>query len=193
LRLRATTSIVLASLIMVGTTSCNFISPQTTTEIYEASDGTNFSVGEVKARNALIVSEDGEHGSLLVTFVNDSGEQQELTVQFDTVDAGGGTARETRSVSLDRGMTIFDGGDNETFTMENLDDATPGGLYPVYFQYGDAEGIEVQVPVLGTALQEYSTLAPPPPSTPENPPTPDATPEGAPANTPVPTETTEAE
>jgi hypothetical protein len=185
LRLRATTSIVLASLIMVGTTSCNFISPQTTTEIYEASDGTNFSVGEIKARNALIVSEDGEHGSLLVTFVNDSGEQQDVTVQYDTAPAGGDSERETRTVSLGRGMTIFDSGENETFVMENLDDATPGGLYPVYFQYGDAEGIEVQVPVLGTELQEYSTLAPSPTSTPENTPTPDATPE--------PTSTPEAE
>jgi hypothetical protein len=189
LRLRATTSIVLASLIMVGTTSCNFISPQTTTEIYEASDGTNFSVGDVKARNAMIVSEDGEHGSLLVTFINDSGELQDLTVQYDTVGADGATARETRSVSLDRGMTVFDGGDNETFVMENLDDATPGGLYPVYFQYGDAEGIEVQVPVLGTELQEYSTLAPTPTST--STPAPTSTPEST--ETPEPTETPEAE
>jgi hypothetical protein len=181
LRLRATASIVLASLIMVGTTSCNFISPQTTTEIYEASDGTNFSFGEVKARNALIVSEDGEHGSLLVTFVNDSGEQQDVTVQYDTVAADGSTARETATVTVDRGVTIFDSGENETFVMENLDNATLGGLYPVYFQYGDTEGIEVQVPVLGTQLQEYSTLAPTPTSTPENTPTPESSPESTPA------------
>lgn len=187
MRLRATASIVLASLIMVGTTSCNFISPQTTTEIYEASDGTNFSFGDIKARNALIVSEDGEHGSLLVTFVNDSGEQQDVTVQYETAASG----RQTRTISLDRGMTIFDSGDNETFVMEDLDDAQLGGLYPVYFQYGDTEGIEVQVPVLGTELQEYSTLAPTPTSTPENTPTPDATP-GA-TSTPEPTATPEAE
>jgi hypothetical protein len=189
LRLRATASIVLASLIMVGTTSCNFISPQTTTEIYEASDGTNFSVGDIKARNALIVSEDGEHGSLLVTFINDSGEQQDVTVQYDTVSPGGSAERETSSITLGRGATIFDSGDNQTFVMENLDDATPGGLYPVYFQYGDAEGIEVQVPVLGTQLQEYSTLAPTPTSTPENTPTPTSTPE----STPTPESTTDAE
>lgn len=192
MRLRATASIVLASLIMVGTTSCNFISPQTTTEIYEASDGTNFSVGEIKARNALIVSEDGEHGSLLVTFINDSGEQQDVTVQYDTVGAGGGTARETRTITLDRGATVFDAGENETFVMENLDEAVPGSLYPVYFQYGDAEGIEAQVPVLGTELQEYSTLAPTPTSTPENTPNPTGTP-GTPESTPTPETTTDAE
>jgi hypothetical protein len=186
LRLRATASIVLASLIVVGTTSCNFISPQTTTEIYEASDGTNFSVGDIKARNALIVSEDGEHGSLLVTFVNDSGEQQDVTVQYDTT-----AGRETSTITVARGATIFDSGENQTFVMENLDDATPGSLYPVYFQYGDAEGIEVQVPVLGTELQEYSTLVPTPTSTPENTPTPDATPE--PGATPEPTSTPDAE
>jgi hypothetical protein len=177
LRLRATASVVLASLIMVGTTSCNFISPQTTTEIYEASDGTNFSVGEIKARNALIVSEDGEHGSLLVTFINNSGEQQDLSVQYDTVDAGGATTRETNTITVGRGATVFDSGDNETFVMENLDEATPGSLYPVYFQYGSAEGIEVQVPVLGTDLQEYRTLVPTPSSTPESTPTPSGTPE----------------
>jgi hypothetical protein len=184
LRLRATASIVLASLIMVGTTSCNFVSPQTTTEIYEASDGINFSVGEIKARNALIVSEDGEHGSLLVTFVNDSGEQQDVTVQYDAVSADGSTARETRTIALDQGVTIFDSGDNESFVMENLDEAVLGGMYPVYFQYGDAEGIEAQVPVLGTQLQEYSTLAPTPTSTPENTPEPESTPETTPESTP---------
>ncbi|MFD3447003.1 hypothetical protein ACFDTO_20590 [Microbacteriaceae bacterium 4G12] len=168
---------------MVGTTSCNFVSPQTTTEIYEASDGTNFSVGDIKARNALIVSEDGEHGSLLVTFINDSGEEQDVTVQYDTV-AGGSTERQTSTVTLDRGLTIFDSGENETFVMENLDDAMPGGLYPVYFQYGDAEGIEVQVPILGTELQEYSTLAPTPTSTPENTPTPSEGTESTPESTP---------
>ena len=192
MKLRATASIVLASLIMVGTTSCNFVSPQTTTEIYEASDGVNFSIGDIKARNALIISEDGEHGSLLVTFINDSGEEQEVSVQYDTV-TDGSVSRQTSTVSLDRGMTIFDSGDNETFVMENLDDAQLGGLYPVYFQYGDAEGLEGQAPLLGTELQEYSTLAPTPTSTPENTPTPEATPQNAPESTPTPESTTEAE
>jgi hypothetical protein len=39
-------------------------------------------------------------------------------------------------------------------------DAEVGGLLPLYFQYGDAEGVEKLVPVLDSSLPEYADLAP---------------------------------
>ena len=40
-------------------------------------------------------------------------------------------------------------------------DALPGSLYPVYFQYGDATGVKLQVPVLDGGLPDYKSLVPP--------------------------------
>ncbi|WP_150307978.1 hypothetical protein [Planctomonas psychrotolerans] len=156
--MRAATSIVLATLILGGTTGCNFISPQTTNEFYHPAEGYNFEFGDVLARNVTLLSEEGERASLIATFVNRSDESQNVIVQYD---ASGG--RITQEIAIAEGITIYDGSDeSRTIVLEDIDDARPGSLFPLYMQYGDVEGIEARVPVFDDTFEHYEGLLPSP-------------------------------
>jgi len=127
---------------------------QATTEHYDASDGVSANVGDLDLRNVLVVSEDGADGNLVMTVVNTGEDDATLGVQFGE---GGGDVIE---VEVEAGQTLVLGSDeDEPVLLEGID-AEVGGLLPMYFQYGDAEGVEKQVPVLDARLPEYADLAP---------------------------------
>jgi hypothetical protein len=57
-------------------------------------------------------------------------------------------------------------GENGQLFLPGID-TPPGGLLPVYFQYGDEQGRQVRVPVLDGALYpDYADLLPTPTPTP---------------------------
>ena len=133
---------------------------QATTEHYDASDGVSANVGDLDLRNILVVSDDGETGNLIMTIVNNGTDDVRLGVQFGE---GGG---ETQQIEVESGSTVTFGVDDaegmdvvEPVLLEGMN-AEVGGLLPMYFQYGDAEGVEKQVPVLDSRLPEYADLAP---------------------------------
>ncbi len=108
----------------------------------------------------LVVSEDGDDGALVMTVVNNGDDDVELGVQFGE---GGG---DVQTIDVDSGSTVAFGVDDsegidvlDPLLLEGID-TQPGGLLTMYFQYGDAEGIEKQVPVLDARLAEYADLAP---------------------------------
>jgi len=127
---------------------------QATTEHYDASDGVSANVGDLDLRNVLVVSEDGVDGNLVMTVVNTGEDDATLGVQFGE---GGSDVVE---VEVGAGQTLVLGSDEEDPVLLEGIDAEVGGLLPMYFQYGDAEGVEKQVPVLDARLPEYADLAP---------------------------------
>ena len=127
---------------------------QATTEHYDASDGVSVDVGDLDLRNILIVSEDGVDGNLVMTVVNRGESDATLGVQFG---AGGG---EVIEVEVEAGQTLVLGSEeDEPILLEGIDTEV-GALLPMYFQYGDAEGVEKEVPILDARLPEYADLAP---------------------------------
>ena len=127
---------------------------QATTEHYDASDGVSANVGDLDLRNVLVVSEDGADGNLVMTVVNTGDDDATLGVQFGE---GGGDVIE---VEVEAGQTLVLGSDEEEPVLLEGIDAEVGGLLPMYFQYGDVEGVEKLVPVLDARLPEYADLAP---------------------------------
>lgn len=187
MRARFAASVLTAALVVVGTAGCAFITPQVTAEIKQATDGVNATVGQIDVRNATLISESGELASLLVSFVNNSDETQSVTIQYEDEATGERVSQEV-DVEGDGVITSFGGSDSDQILLENV--SVPGSLFPVYFQYGDAEGTQLMVPVLNTSLPEYEGLAPTPTPTPTptlSVPTPTVTPTPA----PTPTGTTE--
>ena len=70
------------------------------------------------------------------------------------------TRRRDTDVDVEAGQTLVLGSeDDEPVLLEGLD-AEVGGLAVLFFQAGDAEGLEKQVPVLDARLPEYADLAP---------------------------------
>ncbi|GAB3125013.1 DNA modification methylase [Glaciibacter psychrotolerans] len=186
MRARIVASVVVAAGILLGTSGCNLFAPQATTNIYDASDGVSGNVGDLAIRNAVLISDNGELGNLLVTVVNSGKTEQTLTVQFS---AGG--KKVTQQVDVPANSTTSFGDTGQPGIVLEGFDAIPGALLPLFFQYGEQTGIELLVPVLTTSLPEYSSFSP----TPSPKPTADIIPiepNGAPLPTgnPIPTETT---
>jgi hypothetical protein len=130
------------------------ITYQATTEHYDASDGVSMNVGDLALRNVLVVSEDGDEGTLVMTVVNTGEDDAKLGVQ---VGRGGSDVVE---IDVDAGQTVVLGSEDEDEVVLEGMDAEVGGLVTLFFQYGDAEGVETQVPVLDARLSEYAHLAP---------------------------------
>ena len=170
MRARTMATVVVAAGILLGTSGCNLFAPQATTIQYDASDGVSGDLGKLAIRNALLITEDGEHANLVVHVVNSSADPIDLLVQYE-----GAGQKVTTTVTVDANATTeFGVGDGPRVDVE-----TPivnaGSLLPVFFQYGDLTGIELLVPVLDGTLPQYSTLVPT--ETPTAEPAPAATPE----------------
>ena len=179
MRARVVASAGLAVLMAIVLAGCNFITTQATLKPYDPSDGVSATIGDVSILNALVLSEDGVNGNLVFTALNTSGDPVDLTVQYDS---SGEKADVALKVEAD-GTTDF-GGFNDSAQVFLTDmDATPGGLIPVYFQYGDEPGKQLMVPVLDGSLEQYSPFLP---QTPTPTPTVTETPTPAPTETPAP-------
>lgn len=185
MRARIAASVVLAAGILLGTSACNLFAPQATTIHYDASDGVSGNVGDLAIRNAIVISDNGELGNLLVTVVNSGVTSQNLEIQFESK---GKKVSQEVEIPANSTIPIGDKG-YPSVQLENID-TIPGALLPVFFQYGEETGVELLVPVLTNQLPQYSTFTPTPtPSATQLPavePTAEATAEPTPTATPVP-------
>ncbi|MBN9605181.1 MAG: hypothetical protein J0G30_01040 [Actinomycetales bacterium] len=159
----------------------SFLVPHGTAVGYEPGDGVSATVGGVDVEGIVVITEDGELGNLLLTAVNNSGDNVALTVQYPS-----GSGRSDVTLRVPAGRSVGAGyGDNPQLLLENI--GTPaGGLIPLYLQYGSVPGVEVDVPVLDGSFAEYSGLLPTPEPTPTPTPTPAATAEPTATPTPAP-------
>jgi hypothetical protein len=182
-KLRAVATIALAASLAVGLSGCNFFSPQRTLEKYDPSDGVGANLGDVDIRNALLVTDDGERATLVVSIANLTDADKQLRIEYPSY----GPEAVDGKVSFQLGVpatslttTSTDGGDQ--IILEDID-APAGSLFSVYMQAGDAPGTELRVPVLDGTFPRYEPLLPSPSPTPTPTPTPTLTP------TPIPTTT----
>lgn len=183
MRSRRAASVVLASIVLLGTAGCSFFAPQTTLKPYNPSDGISAQVGSISVRNALLLSKDGKTGSLLVNLINNGNSGVQVKFQYDAT-VGGTAAKVNTDVLVDPGpATSFGGNGNKKFILDGIT-TKPGQLFPIFVQYGQQTGIEMLIPVLDGTLPQYSNLLP----TAAPSPTPTST-SPAPATTPTPTPT----
>jgi hypothetical protein len=148
---RLAASAVLALGIAIGGTGCGMITYQATSEPYDPSDGVSAEVGALAIRNILVVSEDGDEGSMTLSVTNSGTEDATLELEVGS---------ETLEVDVEAGQTVAPGAsDEDPLLVEGLD-AEVGGLVPVFVTTEGAEGREVSVPVLDGRLPEYEDLVP---------------------------------
>ncbi|WP_187289802.1 hypothetical protein [Curtobacterium sp. B8] len=179
MRARVLVSVAVAATIALGATGCEFVSPVGTAEIQQVTDGVNGRTGSIDIRNALLISDDGEQARFIGTLVNSS-DSDDATLSIEvggdtqTVDvpansrvdlaapSAASTPTPTRGAETngDRTQgTTPAAGDDVVFEQA---DVTPGSLVKVYFSYSGSEGVSLNVPVLTTSQEEYTTLAPTP-------------------------------
>ncbi len=182
MRARVAASAGLTALVAIALAGCNFVTPQATLVPYDSSDGVSVKVGDVDILNAVVLSDDGADGNLLFSALNSGSEDVELAVQFES-----GGEKVTIELDVEAGsIGQFGFGDGGQVFLADIDTKL-GGLLPIYFQYGDAQGRQLLVPVLDGAQAEYAPFLPTPTPTPTETPIPIET--GAatdPAATPTP-------
>lgn len=153
---RVAASIALAVALMLGATGCTFSAVIATEKDYDPSDGVGAEVGELAIRNALLIGETGDTLNLVLTIASSADVDRRLTVQWQ---ADGERVSEALVVTAgDR--TRIGGPNDETQILISGSDAKIGGLFPVFFAYSGAEGVEVMVPVLDGTLPEYELYIP---------------------------------
>jgi hypothetical protein len=158
---RVATSVALALAVAFGTAGCGFIAPQATTKHYDASDGVGGSVGTIDIRNAMIITDakNGAVGNLVLTLVNTGSTSQQVAISAGDGSAGGVRVTVGPGQITQLGQNPKKGGPHNVLIPEFS--TKPGGLFKVYFQYGDQTGVNLTVPVLDGRLPEYSKLVPP--------------------------------
>ena len=186
MKARHAASIALAALLVLGTSGCTVLetlnqpegTPGTGTRVhYQPSDGTSEDVGDLKLRNVIGLTDNGDDISLLMTIVN-SGDK-DLTVKFQYVDADGEEIDILLGVKANSSVHVGGGGDTEV-VLRNVR-AVIGSLVEVYVFDGE-QGKMLQVPTLDGSIEAYADLIPGPAPTP----TATATPTPEPTETPAP-------
>jgi hypothetical protein len=158
---RVATSVALALAVAFGTAGCGFIAPQATTKHYDASDGVGGSVGSIDIRDAMIITDakNGTVGNLVLTLVNTGSTSEQVAISAGDGSSSAAHVTVGPGQITQLGQNPEDGGRHNVLIPEFS--TKPGGLYKVYFQYGDQTGVNLTVPVLDGRLPEYSNLVPP--------------------------------
>ena len=157
---RLVASVALAGALLLGTTGCTLGAVTGTLVHYQPSDGVAANVGDVKVRNLIGLSDNGEDVSLVMTIINSG--TSAAAVDFQYEDSSG--TKSTITVTVPGSSSLHVGGTGDEDTRAVLRDAgvVIGGLVNVYVQYGSNQGQQVKVPVLDGATEAYSTLLPTP-------------------------------
>jgi hypothetical protein len=152
---RILASVALGAVALLGTTGCAMLSTQATTLPYSPADGVNVAdSGPLLIRNALLVTnEEGEDANFLAAIINPTDESQTLELEFGEEDTISETVRVPANSTVSLGVT------EDALLIEGLD-VPAGADVLVYFQSGDAEGVEAAVPVLDGTLEYLSEFAP---------------------------------
>lgn len=160
MRSRVAASVVLAAGVLLGSTGCAFFVPQATQLPYEPSDGVSTTVGDIKVRNAMAITEDGTDVNLVMVVVNSGTKAQSVRFEYNFGDDAEGTAG-VDHVDIAPGETIsFGNGEDATHLVLDDADVALGSLMPVFVQYGNETGKQMLVPVLDNTLPGYSDLVP---------------------------------
>ncbi len=161
---RLAASLALAAVVLAGATGCTFITPQSTTVEYSASDGVNVDgAGPVVVRNALIVANDaGTAGNLVAALVNTSATAQTVTIQVEGLAPQQLRLLPGELVSLGSTTLANPGYGSTARTPLPLPGfaGKPGTVARVFFQSGPELGVTASIPVLDGRLPHYAHLAP---------------------------------
>ena len=175
MRARVGTSVLIAASLAIGIAGCTFVTPIASQNQYDPSDGVSVTVGDVKLLNAIVITDDGKSGNLVVTASNSSDEEIDVRLQYDV------SKKHTVELAVPGlGESKFGTGKDGQAILPGID-TQPGSLLPLYVQYGSHPGKQILVPVLNNSLAQYRKLTPSPTPTPTPTPTASLTP------TPTPT------
>lgn len=169
--MRVAASAAVTALVAAALSGCMFVTPQQTTRSYTPSDGINASIGSIKVRNVLLITDQGQQANMLGVLSNSGDVATTVTLQYDTTS---GTESTTLAVPANGVLSLRPNADEQVSTAVKTEaravqldglSVTPGGLLNVGLSVSGQEPITLRVPVLTGKLSEYVGLAPSPSTT----------------------------
>lgn len=162
MRLRRIATIA-ASAALIGaaaftTTGCSLISHQATEIAYNPSDGVGVNVGDIDVRNAIVFSDDGVDGNLVLAAVNTGSSDALVKIEYGT-----GSPKQSVTLAVPAGETVSLGSDGDSAAAPLFlpgIDTQPGAMIELHFSVAGAESALLEVPVLTGELDYYSGLVP---------------------------------
>lgn len=141
-----------AALVIPMSGCAALLSAQQTAEYqYNGGDGAWADIEDVAVRGLMIVSEDGEQGTLFYTIVNNSADSADVEISV-------GDAQVSETIPAGESVVQNPESESEPVTVSGFD-GQPGSLVDVEVTVnGQSETVRAQV--LGTDLPEYQDLAP---------------------------------
>ncbi|CAB4548294.1 MAG: hypothetical protein F2529_05065 [Actinobacteria bacterium] len=168
------TAVAVATALVLGTTGCSLSHNVATMQQYAPSDGAQITVDGVKGLNLIYLTQNVtdlgglEVGAIIGSFVNTTDQPVQIRLQYQidgsqSVDVIAAQTFDWVSEIIMPGQK-YDLGYNESpaiygvaLNAKNLV-AKPGDLISVFVGVNDAQGVQVLVPALDGALEQYKTL-----------------------------------
>lgn len=169
--MRVAASAAVTALVAGVLSGCMFVTPQQTTRSYTPSDGINATIGSIKVRNVLLVTDDGQQANMLGVLSNSGDVASTVTLQYDTA-----TGSESTTLAVPAGgvLSLRPNADQQVATsvqttaqavqLDGLS-AQPGSLLTVGLSVSGEQPVTLRVPVLNGSLSEYAGLVPTPTTT----------------------------
>ena len=150
------TAVPLLTLAAVSLAGCSAVSPITSKQPYNASDGVRAELGsDLVAQNLLVISAaQGEPGALIGGMTNKGSEDASVTLAAD----GASDAM----IEVPAGTTVLFGSDNDAALELDQVSVAPGGVLPVTISTPSGGIEKLSIPVLDGSIPPYEDLIPAP-------------------------------
>ena len=156
MRARLASTIAATAITVLALTGCTFFTPIATQKAYDPSDGVSADIGDLALRNILLIANDDNEATLVMTVVNASDDDILLNLQY-----GDASSRVTETLTVTGGQARTRVGDEVGTTIVVSDPTMAlGALFPIYAEYGNIPGEVILVPVLDGTLPEYELYVP---------------------------------
>lgn len=147
------TALLASLLTVVALSGCSLSRDVASLDMYAPSDGVLADIGQLKARNFLLIKGTGSEAVLIGSIVNSG--QEAKTAGIQVIDQAGNRTSYQFEVGAKGKFDLgYGGNDGIVLTISE----GPGSMHMIYFSDGSSP-IEVMVPVLDGQLEEYRSFA----------------------------------
>ncbi len=153
MKIKKLTALLASVLTVVALSGCSLSRDVASLDIYAPSDGVLADIGQLKARNFLLIKGTGSEAVLIGSIVNSGLEAKTAGIQVID-DSGNRTTYQFQIEAKGKFDLGYGGNDGIVLTIPE----GPGSMHMIYFSDGSTP-LEVMVPVLDGQLEEYRAFA----------------------------------
>ncbi|MDG2496889.1 MAG: hypothetical protein P8M68_01750 [Aquiluna sp.] len=153
MKIKKLTALLASVLTIVALSGCSLSRDVASLDPYAPSDGVLMDIGDLKARNFLLIKGTGSEALLIGSIVNSGLEAMTAGIQI-LDEAGSRTTYQFEIAAKEKLDLGYGGNDGIILTIPER----PGSMHMIYFTDG-LNPVELMVPVLDGQLEEYRPFA----------------------------------